>query len=219
MQKSDRGMGRFWPALAVAGFWALACSPGAASTLKPEAEQRSWHATVYAAKWAHDNLGNLPRQAARGDLEWWDQYFVGAGLSRVLLPGLPVAVPILQDSQIELEGQYLHHFGEMDYPEVTLAFYLRSPDLALPGELSVNAAFGQGLSYAFKEPLLESARKDRAPQKLLAYLAFELELSHDALPNMQLVPRLHHRSGAYGVIGPRGDGSNYMGLGVRVSLP
>lgn len=166
----------------------------------------------------HENLGRIPGEAKRGTLAWWDQYFIGAGLTKVVAQDLPGDLPLLRRSRLELEGLYVHHFGTMQYPEVAAALHLRTPDLAAPGGLSVNGAVGYGLSYTLKMPHLESVRTDRTAQKLLAYLSFELELTHAALPAVQFVPRLHHRSGMFGLIGPKGDGSNYVGLGLRTRL-
>jgi hypothetical protein len=107
----------------------------------------------------------------------------------------------------------------MVHPEVTAAFVLRSPDVNVWGGLRLNVAVGEGLSYAFRTPELEGVRGERSAQKLLNYLTFEVEIAHAALPGVSIVPQLHHRSGLYGLIGPRGDGSNYVGIGVRFDLP
>jgi hypothetical protein len=185
----------------------------------PAAAERNWHGTLYGAKWVHENLGDVFWRGARNDLEWWDQYFVGVGLSRVLLQDFSFPINAIGRGSIELEGTYVYHFGEMEHPEITGALLWRTPDLALFGPLSVNAAAGKGLSYAFKAPSLETEQSNHSAQRLMTFLAFELEFQHASMPNMSLVPRLHHRSGMYGVVGPRGDGSNYVGLGLRVSVP
>lgn len=182
--------------------------------------ERSWSFTVSGARWAHENLVNIPVEQVTGRLQWWDQYFVGIGVSKTLVSGLPFGnFSLLSNSRLELEGQYLRHFGRMDYGEAVAALVWRTPDLALPGDFTINGGFGAGLSYTFTTPLLETIRRNRTAQKLLVYLGFEMEITHASMPNVSIVPRLHHRSGMYGMVGPRGDGSNYIGLGLRFKIP
>jgi hypothetical protein len=184
-----------------------------------EVGQRSAHVSLFATQWVHDNLLGIGVNAAARRLDFRDQYFVSVAYSQVLIRDLPILGRRLQHSSIELEGQLVQHFGLMHHPEATAAIVWRSPDAELPGGAAINLALGAGLSYAFEEPHLEGVRQGRDVQKLLSYLSFELELSHPELPGVSLVPRLHHRSGAFGLVGPRGDGSNYIGIGFRLDLP
>jgi hypothetical protein len=177
-----------------------------------------WRFSVHAGQWAHENLSSLPVKSISRRIDWRDQFIVGAGVSRVLLTGLPVPVSVLRSARLEFETRLVGHLGIMAHPELTAAFVLRSPDIELWGGLRVNAAVGQGLSFAFRTPQLEGVRKERRPQQLLNYLLFEAEIAHSAHPGVYLVPQLHHRSGVFGLVGPRGDGSNYVGLGVRFDL-
>ncbi|MDP2355476.1 MAG: hypothetical protein Q8M31_05385 [Beijerinckiaceae bacterium] len=177
-----------------------------------------WRFSVHAGQWAHENLSDLPINSISRRVEWQDQFIVGAGVSRVLLTGLPVNVPGLRSARLEFETRVVGHFGLMAYPELTTAFVLRSQDINLWGGLRFNVAIGEGLSFAFRTPQLEGVRRERRPQKLLNYLLFEAEFTHSSHPGIFLVPQLHHRSGVFGLIGPRGDGSNYVGLGVRLDL-
>lgn len=197
---------------------ALALALASASSLaEAETGERSGHLSLYGTKWVHENLLGIGVQAARRQIDFRDQYFASVAYSQVLIRDLPLLGP-LSDSSLELEGQVGRHFGTMTHPEATAAIVWRSPDATL-GRTSVNFAVGKGLSYAFGTPHKEGVRRDREVQRLMSYLAFELEVSHAALPNLSLVPRLHHRSGAYGLIGPRGDGANYIGLGLRFDIP
>jgi hypothetical protein len=214
-EATGRRRSRTWQ-MGVAALLALAAGL-AASAVQAELRERSGHLSLYGAKWVHDNLLGIAVQAATRRLEFRDQYFASVAYSQVLIRDLPMLGP-LRDSSLELEGQLVRHFGTMTHPEATAAIVWRSPDATL-GSTSVNFAVGKGLSYAFGTPHLEGVRRDREVQRLMSYLAFELEVSHAALPNLSLVPRLHHRSGAYGLVGPRGDGANYIGLGLRFDIP
>ena len=53
----------------------------------------------------------------------------------------------------------------------------------------------------------------RYPTQVLILL--EAEWSWDSLPQVALVTRVHHRSGAYGTIAPSGVGSNFVAAGLR----
>ena len=188
------------------------------SAAQGETQERSGHLSLYGAKWVHDNLLGIAAKAAARRLDFRDQYFASLAYSQVLIRDMPLLGTGWSGGSLELEGQIVRHFGTMTHPEATAAIVWRSPDATL-GATSVNFAVGKGLSYAFGTPHKEGMRRDREVQRLMSYLSFELELSHAALPNLSLVPRLHHRSGAYGLVGPRGDGANYIGLGLRFDLP
>ncbi len=184
---------------------------------------RTWHGTAYVAYWTTNRLADIPGRIINGDLETEDSYFASAIANRVLVRGIrtgwPVIGRILDGSSIEVEGQFGVHFGIQRNPEATLSLVWRSPELALGATgPRVNFAAVQGLSYAFGTPRLEEQINDPDPQRLLNYLAFELEFSHPDLPGVSLVPRIHHRSGAFGTFAPEGSGSNMVGLGLRFTL-
>ena len=110
----------------------------------------------------------------------------------------------------------LQHRGRQDNVELGAAYMLRTPDLAL-AQLRVNVGGGLGLSHAFGTPSYEDGPKSdpakRYHTQLLVLL--EAEWSLASLPDWSLVTRIHHRSGAYGLIAPRFVGSNFVVAGVR----
>lgn len=185
-------------------------------------EGRTFHATGYGSTWIETRLPDLPEDLFKGDVETRDQHFVGGAVNYVALPDLSAVAPfgtdLFLDWKLELEGQLVRHFGFDDHLEATAALLLRTPTLDLPGGLSVNFAVAEGFSYAFEEPLFEAADGRAEPTQFLNYLAFEAELTHETLPNLHLVPRLHHRSGVFGLVGPLHTGANFAGLGLRVDL-
>ena len=205
------------------GFAGAAClglsllgSPAAA-----QGSERQWHLTAYGSQWVNADLLEIPERSLTGSLEAEDAYFVGAGLSWVIVPSF--SIPLLgtdfafRGNRIELEGQVLRHFGDQSHWEGTIALMFRTGQIPLFGSLSVNLAFGEGLSYASERPRLEGS--DRVePSRFLNYLAFEAEFSHASLPGVYFVPKIHHRSGIFGLIAPRESGSNFIGAGIRVDL-
>jgi hypothetical protein len=132
---------------------------------------------------------------------------------------LPLIGPLIDRSSIELEGQIGQNFGLQNHAEMTLALQWRSPDLSIPlTNARFNVAIGEGFSYALSRPAYEGVSHGQQPSKFLNYLSLEAEFSHPSLPGVSLVPRVHHRSGIYGVIAPRGSGSNFFGIGLRIAL-
>jgi hypothetical protein len=170
------------------------------------ARDRTWHGTVYLGHWV-----------SMGGTE--DAQFASVLVNRVLVPQLRTGWALLDGSSIEVEGQIGRHFGDQRHGEATLALMWRSRDVTLPWtDTRMNFAAAEGFSYALSRPTLEGVVNDQEPRKFLNYLAFELELSHPSLPDVSLVPRLHHRSGIFGLIAPQGSGSDFLGIGLRMTL-
>ncbi|MDP3418548.1 hypothetical protein [Falsiroseomonas sp.] len=203
--------------LAMIGAAALgACGLALPAAAEPPARDRSWFATVYHGQWMK------PRGFIGGGFETENSHFTSLALSRVLVPelrlDLPVVGRLLDGASIELEGQFGWHTGLQRHGEATLALALRSREITLVGPWRMNVAVAEGLSYALSRPTYEGLVNNEQPRKFMNYLAFEAEFSHAALPQLTLVPRLHHRSGIFGVIAPQGSGSDFFGLGLRLAL-
>ncbi len=80
--------------------------------------------------------------------------------------------------------------------------------------VNTSFAIGEGISYDTSIPSLE--RKSSADTKrLLNYLMLEATFALPDHPRLQLVLRLHHRSGMFGVYHAGNTGSNDIGLGIR----
>ncbi|MBU8546382.1 MULTISPECIES: hypothetical protein [Roseomonadaceae] len=189
-----------------------AAAPAAAMTTR----DRDWFVTAYRGQWMS------PRGLIGGDFDVQDAHFTSLAVSHVLLPELRLDLPLLgrllDGGSLELEGQLGLHAGLQHHTEATLALAWRSPDLSLPGPMRLNLAVAEGVSYALARPAHEGAVNGLRRRKFLNYLAFEAEFTHAALPDLALVPRLHHRSGIFGVIAPQRSGSDFIGLGLRMTL-
>jgi hypothetical protein len=184
---------------------------------------RKLYISAYASQWVDPNLLDIPGRLLTGDLEPRHAYFLGGGLGYVLLHRFEVPLPFcggcaLRGNSIELEGVVLKHFDQQDHWEVAGGAFARTGQIPLFLGAELNLAAGGGLSYAFDDPKLESGRSGQRgvdTYRLQFYLAFETELAHGAVPGWSLLGRIHHRSGAYGVLAEKGSGSNYVGLGLR----
>lgn len=199
--------------------WLGLCLPD--SPAAAQGREREWHLTAYGSQWVDADLLEIPERAVTGRLTAEPAYFVGAGLSRVIVPSFSIPLPgtdfAFHGNRIELEAQVLRHFGDQSHWEGTIALMFRTGQIPLFGGLSVNLAFGEGLSYASERPRLEGSFRVE-PSRFLNYLAFEAEFSHASLPGVYFVPRIHHRSGIFGLIAERESGSNFIGAGIRVDL-
>lgn len=73
---------------------------------------------------------------------------------------------------------------------------------------------GEGVSYVTSVPYLEKKNNDHT-KRLLNYMMLEAAFAPPSYPRLQLVVRLHHRSGAYGLYHAGNTGSNILGLGIQ----
>lgn len=80
--------------------------------------------------------------------------------------------------------------------------------------VNTSLAIGEGISYASSIPSLEQ-RSNENTKRLLNYLMLEATFASPNYPRLQLVARVHHRSGAYGLYHAGNTGSNDIGLGLR----
>jgi hypothetical protein len=184
---------------------------------------RTFYLSAYVSQWAESRLLELPGRLVTGDLKTRDAYFAGGGLGYVLVPRFEVPLPFcggcaLRGNSVEVEGVLLKHFNRQDHWEMAAGAFLRSGQIPLLFGAELNLAAGTGLSYAFSDPDLEIGKNGQVgvdTYRLQFYLAFETELAHEAIPGWNLVGRIHHRSGAYGVLTPQRSGSNFIGLGLR----
>jgi len=88
-----------------------------------------------------------------------------------------------------------------------------------PWSKTIRTTFGAGwgLSWASDIPSIEinSKKTNGDYQNLMNYLAFEATVAHPKYPDWQLVYRLHHRSGVFGLFGADNAGNTAVQLGLR----
>lgn len=80
--------------------------------------------------------------------------------------------------------------------------------------LDTSIAIGEGVSYASRVPYTEQLHSDE-PKKFLNFLLFELTFALPTCRQLELVARVHHRSGAFGLYHANNSGSTAVGLGLR----
>lgn len=104
---------------------------------------------------------------------------------------------------------YVGDIYEFD-PFMYFAWHL----FTLSDVIRCHLALGEGLSYLSKIPTRER-RDSTDPKRLLNYLMFELVLGFPRHPAIELIGRIHHRSGVFGLYNANNSGSTAVGLAVR----
>ena len=80
--------------------------------------------------------------------------------------------------------------------------------------INTSFALAEGISYDTSIPAVE--KKNNAHTKhLLNFMVVELTIASPRYPRLQLVMRIHHRSGAFGLYHAGNTGSNDLALGIR----
>jgi hypothetical protein len=178
------------------------------------------HVSVFTAQGADHNLPELPEVILQGDLEWEPSYFTSVNMTkdfgRLGERSEAIEKTFFRSIEQSVEVLWAQHHGLQNNGELGAAYMLRTPNLNM-GPVTVNAASGVGLSHAFGTPSYEDGPlanpSKRYRTQLLAL--FEVEWRIRKLENFSLVTRVHHRSGAYGLIAPRNVGSNFLAVGIR----
>ena len=215
-------LGLFLLALASAPMPARAETPDAERPLSKARAPYDWSVALYGAAWTDIRFTSIPTDLAQGRGRFENTQIVGLVVNRHLADvsaGMPFTRRRLEGISWEAEGQLIKHFGLEDNWEVTGAIVARTGEFALPFHQSLNLAWGNGLSYALEPPIYERGpthTRGIDPPQLLWHMSLEADVTPAASPNVSVFFRVHHRSGVYGLIAPRGTGSNFIGLGARV---
>lgn len=125
------------------------------------------------------------------------------------------------DFKMGLETVVGLHTGLQEHGEIALAWLFHLARI-LPDNPWIDAdiTYGQGLSLALADPLYEEG-SERFPQmryRLQTFLMLDVEGYMIHYEKLRFFARIHHRSGVYDVIAPRGVGSNFIGFGFKVKL-
>lgn len=106
------------------------------------------------------------------------------------------------------------HKRDKNINEVDAYIGLRWQNLPWNRYVATSFAIADGLSYASDPPRVEFEDDPDSNSNLLNYLMLEATFALPTHPQWQLVYRIHHRSGVYGLF-DTDSGSNTVGLGLR----
>lgn len=196
----------------------VASGGASAQVAARDGRDRTGHLTGFVLAKADSRLQRVPDRLVTGRLDFERAYLGSIAASRVLIPRFTL---LGRGNSLEIEGQFAQHFGNQDNAEATAALVLRSGQLGVFGGVSINGAWGNGVSYAFSNPRQERGDggiRGVDTEKFQYHMSFETEITDASAPDIHLVLRLHHRSGVYGLISSDRTGSNYLGAGLRFDL-
>ena len=176
-------------------------------------DQFPWMLTYYYGITGSNSL----IQILGGSFNRWPEHIQSAELTKTLdennflrrLVNPLVGVVQLAGNVAVRSGAREHRIYEFD-PYVAF----RWANLPWNNYVTTSLAVGEGISYASSVPSIEK-RKNQNTKRLLNYLMLEATFALPNYPQLQLVARIHHRSGAFGLYHAGNSGSNVIGLGVR----
>ena len=175
--------------------------------------------TFVSAQGVDHNLKEIPIEIITADVDWDNTHFSGLSLDRNF-GSFASRFDQLQDNPLGQISQgvelvALKHRGLQQNVELGLAYKLNTPTWRVAW-LEGEAALGLGLSHAFSEPSYEDGPLDNPDKRYRTQLLvlFDTRWRLSAYPRYSILFRVHHRSGAYGVIAPRNVGSNFLALGL-----
>jgi hypothetical protein len=136
-----------------------------------------------------------------------DAYLAGAAASKRFATWNSIS--------IEIEGGVGQHFGAYDATELWSAVFFRFHAFPWNKYVYTTAAASVGLSYLSNVPQIEKRKNDGRGSHLLHYFAPEITFALPEHKDIELVFRLHHRSGVAGLFNGVRDATNVPTVGFR----
>lgn len=153
-----------------------------------------------------------------GEVNRWPEQINTVELSHTLSPENPVRrffYPIV--GVVQLAGNVTVREGSnQSRPIYEFDPYITFRFTSFPWNhyVTTSLAIGEGVSYVTSVPSLEQKDNVRT-KRLLNFLMLEATFSHPDYPQWQVLARVHHRSGAFGLYQAGNTGSNDIAIGLR----
>lgn len=151
------------------------------------------------------------------EMHRWPEHIQSIEYTYTLNKANPVRVffcPLVGVTQLALNVTERRGSRESTIYEVAPYIAWRWANLPWNDYVTTSFAIGEGVSYATSYPSLEK-KSNVNTKRLLNYLMLEATFASPCYPRLQMVMRIHHRSGAFGLYRAGNTGSNVIGLGVR----
>ena len=178
-------------------------SVSAAFAEEPTAAQ-DFAVTIYGGRMTDSDFGDT----LIGQFDFVDAYVVVGALAWTFASYYENAL------SFEIEGQVGKWFGDQHNWEFNLPVAVRWSKFPWGNYVATSLAYGLGPSYASEEPEEEIKLND-STKKFLVYWFGELTLGPPE-SNWAASLRIHHRSGAFGLVEEQGrGGSNTVAVGVK----
>lgn len=170
-------------------------------------DKPSYALSVYGGRMVDNDIDEFVDNVQ--GIEFEDSYLLALALARRIATHGELA-------SFEVEGQIVKHFDQQDHWEFTALLTSRWEDFFWDKYLDTSFAVGVGPSYATKVPEIEVQRFGES-ERLQAYMMVELEFVLPSQPNIAVIARIHHRSGAFGAVADDGA-SNALAFGFRFRI-
>ena len=161
--------------------------------------------TLYHGRYTDDGLADeiLILQPVRYEGAW----LTALAYSEVISRPVP-------ERRWEVEWQLAGHSGQQNHGEVNALVTHRWIHTPWDNGHQITTAFGFGVSWASEVPPLELAsHTNEGATDWLSYMLLEVTTDIPGVDNIDLVGRIHHRSGIFGLIDGVHGGSNIITLG------
>ena len=195
-------------ALAVAASPAAAWSPS--ELFKPC--RGDCATTIYWGTYVQDSLGDLfISPEAPGALNYHNDHLVATALSR------DAAQFFHGHLHLEPEVGIAQRYGQQDETEVWAALFFRYRGFPWDDVIVTSVAASTGLNYASDVSEVEQDRaNDGQGSQLMHFFSPEVTFALPSHPGTELVFRMHHRSGVFGLVSDAWGGAQYATVGLRI---
>lgn len=176
-------------------------------------DQRPWGLLYYYGVTGTDSLA----QIFKGNFHRWPEHIQTIELEKTLAPDNMVRRffnPIVGVVQIAGAATVRSDMNHHTIYEADPYINFRWANLPWNHYVTTSLSLGEGISYVTAVPSVEK-KDNNNTKRLLNLLIFEATFAAPSYPALQLVARIHHRSGAFGLYRAGNSGSNDVGLGVR----
>lgn len=172
---------------------------------KPVEARDKWFFSLYGGQ-VSDTAFN---EIIRFNTQFEDYYLAAVALGKELWSYRDTVA-------LEAEGQVVQHFKGKAHQEFNAVLSLRWLRFPWNAYLNTSIAFGNGISYATRDPEFEEKEADdHITSQTLYYLMLEIAFALPSEPSWSIFTRIHHRSSVFGLIEGAFSASNYVCTGVR----
>jgi hypothetical protein len=164
-----------------------------------------WYGYIYGGKMVDEHFVEMPVMMFAPDT--YDSSLVVIGMGKELHH--------FKHITIEGEAQIAKHFGNLqDHYEFNALANVRWQTFPWDRHVDTSVALGAGLSYATEKPEVEIIDMGNT-SNLLVHLSLEADFLIPGQKDWSIFTRVHHRSGAFGLVNNVDGGSNALALGVK----
>jgi hypothetical protein len=200
---------------AILALWGYGCRAQENGPPPPDSQGRPNSVLIFAGKFRSGHLFEPPFV-----LDHESNYIVGASFRHDLVTlRRDQVIGLARGMVIGLEAGAAGRFGDGASGEGWVGVSFQHPGFVLFHTVRVSPGLTIGLSVITKPIGIEAIRERRRVDNdadLLGYLGPELAFSFKNRPDLQVVYRTQHRSGAGGVLGHLNDVTNADTLGLRL---